>query len=560
MKNLVEGQWLNIFSWIIIVVFLVVLGLGVFVPIYADEVSTKMTQATVFAEGGRLLTLIPQCVPKLTLELPLSWYPAAVLYQMIYYGQGPLAIRLTALVTAFSWLALLALGVKWVVPLRKYRIRLLAAMAAVVGLGVVPFTLVLARSEQWLLLLLTGFVVFPLIAERVFRRDSRLGLPACFFVFCIATSLFFYTHPKAVFFLPIVFVSAYFGFRSRNNILLALSLLFSIFCAIQTIYFAKELFRCENAPILAAAFASQSTNLGMFTESPVGVIYELFNNLILAPPKIIRHLIFQKDYQSFWLPSVGDSEFFGPLVILVNAGIAVGLSVIYVMALVIPPAALFVAVARRRIEYRHYLVAALWVALVGHMAIYKVWNFYSGGLVIGQMVLLLALGAVEFCWHRWRLNWLLVALFSLFLSSAGVLVSTVVPRLLKATHSGGDGLPGQPLSVPIFDYQVHRDRVRLLANTCSIQGDGSRRLVVDYLTYFAFKDLREPMHLVYLSEGGFGSDLKGEAILSFLSKMESVGVIAQCTFLPTALKKDAKHDGNLCCVDLKTGAEGGLSK
>ena len=170
------------------------------------------------------------------------------------------------------------------------------------------------------------------------------------------------------------------------------------------------------------------------------------------------------------------------------------------------------------------------------------------------MVLLIALSYAEFNLSSNRLlgsNKLLVALLAIFMTSSMVLILTVVPRLIGAIHTQGDGLRGQSLSVPTFDFQVNRDRVRSLAKACNLQGDGAKRLVVDDMTYFAFDNLSEPLHLVYLSELGMGSDIKNSDIKEFLSRMGSDGVIAQCTFLPPALKDISVHDGNICCVKLK---------
>lgn len=552
-KFVAKGKWLDILSWIVIISFLIVFALGIFIPIYADEVSTKMTQATVSAGVWQMHTLIPQCRPDFALKIPISWYPAATIYHLLYSGVSPLGIRIISLATTFSWLALIVFWTKCTFPIPQYRLRLLAAMAAVVGLGVLPFTMILSRSEQWLLLLLTAFLVFPIAANRASRLDSRWISVAWFILFCIGISLFFYAHPKAVFFLPVVLFSAFYGLKSRSKTLFGLSVLFTAICAFQSVQFARELYRCEYAPNLSAFFASQTVNIGMLAESPLVVLRELISHLISAPWKIGRHLIFQKEYQSTWLPSLVGGKL-SPLIVLVNIGVGAALIVTYFTALIVPPIVFFFARARILGSYRNFFIATLWIALFGHIAIYNSWNFYGGALVIPLAVLLLALSYVEFNLSSKRLlgsNKLLVALFVIFLTSSMVLVLTVVPRLVEAIHTNGDGLRGQSLSVPTFDFQVNRDRVRSLAKACNLQGDGARRLVVDDMTYFAFDNMTEPLHLVYLSELGMGSDIKNSEIKEFLSRMGSDGVIAQCTFLPPALKDISLHDGNICCVRLE---------
>ena len=545
-------NWLNITSWIVIFSFLIIILIGMFVAVYADEVSTKMTQATVSVGVWEMHTLVPQCRADFALKIPISWYPAATIYRLLYSGVSPLGIRILSLATTFSWLALIVIWAKWTFPIRQHRVRVLAAMAAVAGLGVLPLTMILSRSEQWLLLLLTAFCVFPVAANRYSNLNSKWISGAWFIIFCVGNSLFFYAHPKAVFFLPTVIVSAYFGFISRSKVLLSLSILFTIICTLQSVQFAKELYSCTDAPNLSAFFASQTLKISMFTDSPIIALRELISHLISASWKIGKHLIFQREYQSSWLPSIS-GEKLNPFIKLVNIGIGTALIALYFMALILPPIAFFKFRARALGNFREFLIATLWFSLFAHIAIYNSWNFYGGALVMPLMVLLLAFTYAEYDLASHRLlghKKLLVALFTVFLASFMVLLFSLLPRLIAATHTKGDGLNGQALSVPTFDFQINRERVRKLAKACNIKGDGARRLVVDDMTYFAFDNLIEPLHIVYLSELGMGSDIKNIDIKDFLYKKESGGVIAQCTFLPSTLKDVSMRDGNLCCTKL----------
>lgn len=89
---------------------------GLLVPIYADEVSTKMTQATAFHHDGRMLTAIPQCLPEMTMPIPASWYPGAAVYQLLYSNLSPLMIRGSGVVIALMFVMAAALGLRHVRP------------------------------------------------------------------------------------------------------------------------------------------------------------------------------------------------------------------------------------------------------------------------------------------------------------------------------------------------------------------------------------------------------------------------------------------------------------
>ena len=269
---------------------------------------------------------------------------------------------------------------------------------------------------------------------------------------------------------------------------------------------------------------------------------------------VIDHSVFQAAYQSYWLPSVPVGDGLGGLVRLVNPLIAGCLLLVIALGLALPPMAFVFARIRGSLGDLHFLTGILWFSLVAHLAIYRTWNFYGGILVIGILIMLIALSLGSIPWSKhWRKagTGVLVSLCTVFLLSALVLVTSVMPRLMNGGEAHDFGVPGQPLSVPTFTYPAQRERIRSFASSCGLEGDGAKRLVVDDLTYFAFDGLREPMHLVYISESGMGPDIKGSDLIAFLNKMASPGVIAQCTFLPPAVRQYAMEDGNLCCVKLE---------
>lgn len=533
----------------VVLVFVALIVSGLLVPIYADEVSTKMTQATVFHHDGRMLTAIPQCLPEMTMPVPASWYPGAAVYQLLYSDLSPLLIRVSGVVIALMFVMAAALGLRHVRPASIPYWPMLAGFLAVLGLGVLPLTLLLSRAEQWFLLLLTYFVFFPLLN----RKRSGGGLALHVVVFLTCTALLFYTHPKAAFFFPVVICSGWITFRGRRW-LQALALLFTFVCLIQSVQAAKELFDCTNAPFLASAFSKQTSSLSELAVRPVGLLLELGDNFVSFPEKLIGHAVFQATYQSFWLPSTPAGEGLGTFARLVNLLVAGCLLVVIIGGVSFPPAAFAIALNRRSLGDQHVIAAVLWFSLVGHLAIYRTWNFYGGILVFGILGVLITLSVGGIPWSK---PWskvgagVLASVCAVFLSSAAVLASSVMPRLVTDGEARNLGVPGQPLSVPTFTYPAQREKIRRFASSCGLEGDGARRLVVDDLTYFAFDGLREPMHLVYISESGMGPDIKGGDLVGFLNRMASPGVIAQCTFLPPAVRQYALEDRNLCCVRLE---------
>ncbi len=86
------------------------LALGLFVPVYTDEVASKAQVVRPLVEGGRVLTLFPQCPSSWSAPLPATWAPAALLYYLAFGKLGLLGYRIASLVVALAWL----LGVAWV--------------------------------------------------------------------------------------------------------------------------------------------------------------------------------------------------------------------------------------------------------------------------------------------------------------------------------------------------------------------------------------------------------------------------------------------------------------
>ena len=264
-------------------------------------------------------------------------------------------------------------------------------------------------------------------------------------------------------------------------------------------------------------------------------------------------MIFQKEYQSGWLPP-SQAEGFGYIVSIVNLGVAIILQVVVWLALAAPPIRIFSTRRWKFIRNEKILTCALWIALVGHLAIYKVWNFYGGGLAIPLSVALIIMccrGLFPLSKGTKFGNFTLAIIFATSLFSFPIRIFNIMPSLIATLHSNTDLLPGQPLSVSAFNFENTRTRVRLLASECGLPGDNSKRFVIDDMTYYAFDYLLQPIHLVYLYEGGFGADIGDNKLQQFLDKMGSDGIVAQCTYFPNRFLQNAKRDGNICCINLE---------
>lgn len=543
------GRGLSVLSWLVVLSLLALLGVGLFVPLYSDEVATKFVQARYLAEGGQMITLFPQCGAGLARPTPLSWHPAALLFDLMYGHLTPLGLRIAGAALALAWLGVLAAWLSQAVS--GARLLAWAAAAATLGLGVLPLTLVLTRPEQWLLLLLAGFLLLPAIAARWLRAGPRWAGPAMCGAFLLMASVFGYSHPKALFFVPVMLASAWYTFGRAHRSMLGLAVAFVMFSGYQGYQFASGATRCEAAPQLQRTLRAQATELSLAVRAPGEFLREMLTNVVNAPRRISEHARFEAVYQSGWLPAA-DAAPSGALVQRLNVAITVVLYAVCGLALLLPPLALGLAGAAVARGPPAWLLVALWAGQVGHLALLREWNFYTGVLVVGVAVMLVA-----GCASRLRelpgvpvlARGLLAVLMLLSLASTAQLAYSVAPRLLALAQATDEYLPRQPYSVNAFAFPAVRERLRALAGRCGIEADGARRLVVDDFSYFAFTGLSQPVHLAYLYPGNWGSDVAGRS-RGLLRDLGTRAIIGQCSLLSWEFRSEAVRDGNLCCVKL----------
>lgn len=545
-------RWSCVASALVVLTFLALVLSGGLVPLYSDEISLKMMQATVIANNGNLLTLTPQCNSSLTLPIPVSWYPAAAIYQFIFQDINPLMIRISGVVTALICILGVLLGLKRFVSNRLPYEYVLAGFVASLGMGVIPLTLVLSRSEQWLLLLLSYFVFLPLTYE--YRNSGKIYSVFVLMTFLVCTSLFFYAHPKSIFFFPVVMASGWVAFRN-NRILQLCTILFSVICVVQTLMMAKEVASCVNAPILASINASQTVNVSKLVTQPALLIKLFFVYFTSFPEKAVQYSTFRSEYFSTWLPALPPGEGLDGLTLFANRLISIFVYILLVAGFVLPIITILIAFFRRVLSYFHLMLVVIWISVITHLVIYVNWNFYASLLVIFVFILLILLCVADIPWSKhWRVLGYssFLSVCSVFILSAFVHFSTLTPRLIEVAGLTNDfGVPGQPSSVPTFRYPEQRDRIRRLASDCGVNGDGSTHLVIDDLTYFSFDRLREPMHLAYISEKASGQDIKNSDFISFLNKMNSSGIIGKCSLFPDSVRSGSLERSGFCCLSFE---------
>lgn len=174
-------------------------------------------------------------------------YPGAVFNAIVYSGATGIGLRIRGIALCAAWLLLLWIWAgrhpQTLVPRRRFQALILSFNM----LGVLPFVLVLARSEQ---LLVLGLVAYCMLAL-FWPAKASDGLPmkslkgAALF---LMGSVFLLTHPKALFFAPLMVASTWLVFRNAGRQWVAGAMLVTGFAIFQSFQYAQLTASCPGAP------------------------------------------------------------------------------------------------------------------------------------------------------------------------------------------------------------------------------------------------------------------------------------------------------------------------
>lgn len=543
----------NFAAFLILALAAITVTAGVLIPLYSDEIAVQMVRARFFIEHAQLLNLLPQC-DSLLIPTPLSWYPGGTLNAIFYSGASEIGLRARGIALFLTWLTLLWIWAgrhpQVLLPQRGFQTLIISFNM----LGVMPFVLLLARSEQLLVLSAIAFCMLPLIWPAN-TTDSNFSKLLKFVLFWSLTSVFFMAHPKALFFSPLVLVSGWLTFKKSNVFLKAGISAIVLFTVFDSLHYAQSFSKCPNAPLMAQTLAQHTLNFKLLSTDILSFGKAAWHNLFSSLTLILDRVPATSTYQSNWLPST-DNKSFDPFLIAFGHLLKFSLLISILLLLTCFLYRLASQIANKRIGASTFLALALAGGLGVHAAMYNVnaWHFYTPGLVIPLLLILLLLTLYDQTTINDRLRrtatiaasyWFLLALFSM-----AIILFTVTPQLIKIARMDEHVIPNQPLSTPVFSREKRAEEILGLAAQCDIK-DRDERLVLDGEAYFQFQNGKSPVNILYISDYAFGMDI-GSKIPEFLKKLNSGGVISRCEYLPKILRDRAITSGTLCCVSRQT--------
>lgn len=530
-----------------LIIFFAVLLSGIFLPIYSDEVVTKFRIARLFLEEGNAVTLYPQCTATVGRAVAWIFYPAAMLLSAVYGQLGPLGLRVSGIVLALIWFGLLAYWCLRQTPDSGSGLQRFTGLAAVASLGALPFLWVMSRPEHLLVLAILVLCLSALFLE---KRTSPRAQAAMALGLAFLLSFFFYAHPKSLFYMPFALAAVWSATATYHKVVRYGLLLFVLALCVQVFLYFSALGRCQDAPHIQQLLAANTLLPGMLFSAPYEFISAAYNNLISFPERMLLHLTFNDTYQSGWLPPMTDS--FAALPFL-NLVIKYVLYAFIIATHVLSIVVFFLQVLRRRITAPVVLALLLAAANGVNAFFYNIQNFYAGIQFVPVSIIIAAL-----LMHTRRAaklnNAFVVAAYSLLLilamASLVTLSALVTPGIVGNAAFTQSSLPGQPLSIPVLGVQPHLDSIKKLGTSCNIPTQSAENVVVDHMTYFAYLRDKQPIHVLYVSEIGYGGDLSNGKLLPFLKGLNSPGLITRCEWVPYPFREvQEKDDKGYCCVN-----------
>lgn len=540
---------LNVASWVVLGLFCATFVLSFFVPIYTDEIVIKLTRVQVFLDGFERISLFPQCKPTFSQHIPLTWVPSALI-DWIVYGNvtNPIFLRLIG-ISAFSiWLGILAWFAmqKW--KAQASSLYIIAGLISFISLGILPFLMVLSRSEQPLLLGLTLICIVPYIVAQYPPKTNRAWVFLAILFFLII-SYMFSSHGKTFFFVPLMLVSALYLSIISKRIWVSFVLLagLALICY-DSLNFWSAYYYCPDAPLLYAVLNAHTLSIGELFAAPEKFILAGLRNSTHFYV-YIKNALFHGQYQSNWLPSSGDHEMgWFPSAIDVVVGLIYLSTVGYIVLALVKK--LRTNFHERKLEQETAIPLALFVGMLSCSFILEDKNFYESSLFLPLFILLaflllpISLNTNQICR---ACPFIFKSLLIISILSQFNLILTFAAYIPSPWLTGGK-IAGQGLSISSFNYTNTRKNVIDAAANCDIkEEDLNKHLVIDDSTYFPFKDAYRPFHALYIANF-FGKDIGDENLIPFLREKESAGVITSCDSLSLVIRKLSTKSGNYCCI------------
>ena len=581
-----------VFLGIFLAGFVISLLSALQLAIYSDEVQWKLTVSRYFLDGGKLIYLFPACDKGWLLPIPITWYPGRILDDLFYSNaSSPEKLRY------YGWFIFLALIFLWAWIFHRIsnisKLNCFLFVSSFFSLGMLPYLMVLNRPEQSLLLW-TSLALAINIFLTPHKKIPFIGRIFLLFLFILLGFLMASSHPKGVYFFPLLIII--FRAAEKSFVFLGIYLSALVFSAFETMTLWKLRTTCDESPWLTKLMSGFSVQPDLAISNPLAFLQTGYENL-KRWNDYFDPVAFHVNYQSQWFSDT-------PIVNLYPAlfwflGYAIPYLVIASMILCLvyfrtnfnfQYAYQFIQRYRQQVIYFGLPILGALLLVYTHrwpwavvVLTYMITPMYSGkwffyhaiprthflseiiriqskkiSIQLGILITILAICFMQTLknFYEVSLLWPLFLLFFIYgtaqisLPAKKVLLHYLLPLMLCA----GIGLsmariwvnlelPSMQFHIPI-DRKVGQEKLKNFAkNACGIS-DYSSSLILDDHTYAAYWDRPLPMHFLYL----FGWWSTGSDPVETIKKRKPQGLVLTCSPNTSILGKALHYQDNICCL------------
>ena len=531
----------------VLVMLVAVLLVGMFVPVYTDEIGWRLQERAgfdgvdkLFAETCGMNTL---AVPPWFM-MPVRWYSA------VFNGAfpDPFWIRASGVLYALVWVALALVLLRRIAERRDDRAVVSTIGLGLIGLGTMPFLMVWSRPEQPIALAAVGALIFafadgtgpsrPLSTSRqAWTRSAAIWVLSC-----IAGSY----HVKGLLLLPLMLACLFFASHGRKSVVprLIFAALIGITTASAVAYWSNRM-ACPGDAILRLS-ASDNLSGAIAGVSSAGeaksLIGALLTNISVFP--YVAAAGPQVNPMSSWLEpnQIGDAVSFQwfllacaawALALLLGAGSAT--------------AGLVKSIRERRLDPRPILAfVAAGTAIAWTAMQHSVRNVYEANFVLVLLVLAIMLGLSSYVSERLKAARTLVMVFvGVFAVISPIAITAIyAPSFERAARQQGY-LAAQPFSLGVFGFARERPQIEAAAKLCGIDPARAHAVMIDDASYLPLMRAPLPQH-VYAVLGLWKGEI--EDPIAYLKSRGSAGAVVSCGYLDPDLRARAKRVGDYCCL------------
>jgi len=523
--------------------FLLTLAVGVLVPVYTDEIGWRFQERAGIDGVDKMYSDL--CGPNTLARppwfmMPVRWFSAAANQAFA----DPLFIRLEGLICAFIWALLFWTLTRRLEPDQLRRARLQALGFAVLGLGTLPYILVLSRPEQPLVLTYTAMCVIAFTGIRALGPAKAAWLKAAGIVvlFAIAASY----NLKSVVYAPLALGCLAVCAKGRGALAPRLICAAGVIGLMATsIHYWVGRFQCPGDHQLAAKLGAENLASVLANRGHLGDVAQ--QALVGALPLQYVWLTAPVNHPlSSWLPT---GLFPLPIFVLLASMLillwiaALGLAIFWLIS--------FLSRERMRAlaEPRALLAVIVFACVLVWGASQLNKNVYEAGHVLPMLAIFIALCLTLPVWQSGRFRGVLDGLVRFAVPGAIlgeiILVALTAGPLMLAARTPGY-LPRQPFSVSIGNYALVRRDIGRAMDAAGIDSrQPLKRLLVDDITYLALQRHEMPFHRLGVLSVWNGSI---ENPAKYLADRGSDGAVMACSNLPLNMAMAAASSGKICAL------------